>query len=93
MDYFHNELRSAFELTHLFENYALSLPGLKNFFYKITEILFLQIESTDLRAIAEVNSFNFFKCTIQYGPNFAFNVCYLSFQIHECVFFSSNRLQ
>jgi hypothetical protein len=28
VDYIHNELRAAFELTHLFENYALSLPGL-----------------------------------------------------------------
>jgi len=28
VDYIHNELRSAFELTHLFENYALSLTGL-----------------------------------------------------------------
>lgn len=55
VDYIHNELRSAFQLTYLFENYALSLP-----------------ESTDLRAIAEVISFNFFKCTIQYGPNFSF---------------------
>ena len=26
-DYFHSELRSAFELTHLFENYALTLTG------------------------------------------------------------------
>lgn len=32
------------------------------------------LESTDLRAIAEVNSFNFFKSTIHYGPNFAFSV-------------------
>ncbi|CAF1028589.1 unnamed protein product [Rotaria sordida] len=57
VDYIHSELRAAFELTHLFENYALSLP-----------------ESTDLRAISEVNSFNFFKSTIHYGPNFAFAV-------------------
>jgi len=28
VDYIHNELRSAFQLTYLFENYALSLPGL-----------------------------------------------------------------
>ena len=28
----------------------------------------------DLRAIAEVHSFNFFKCTINYGPNFTFMV-------------------
>ncbi|CAF0730411.1 unnamed protein product [Rotaria sp. Silwood1] len=57
VDYIHSELRAAFELTHLFENYALSLP-----------------ESMDLRAISEVNSFNFFKSTIHYGPNFAFAV-------------------
>ncbi|CAF0807683.1 unnamed protein product [Adineta steineri] len=57
VDYIHNELRAAFELTYLFENYALSLS-----------------ESTDLRAIAEVTSFNFFKCIIHYGPNFAFAV-------------------
>ncbi|UJR25327.1 hypothetical protein I4U23_006678 [Adineta vaga] len=55
VDYLHMELRAAFDLTHLFENYALSLP-----------------ESNDLRAIAEVTLFNFFKCVIQYGPNFAF---------------------
>ncbi|CAF2875828.1 unnamed protein product [Rotaria sp. Silwood2] len=57
VDYIHSELRAAFELTHLFENYALSLS-----------------DSTDLRAISEVNSFNFFKSTIHYGPNFAFSV-------------------
>jgi hypothetical protein len=27
VDYVHNELRSAFELTHLLENYSLSLLG------------------------------------------------------------------
>lgn len=32
------------------------------------------LESSDLRAISEINSFNFFKATIQYGPNFAFSV-------------------
>ncbi|CAF5150024.1 unnamed protein product, partial [Rotaria magnacalcarata] len=57
VDYIHSELRAAFELTNLFENYALSLS-----------------ESADLRAIAEINSFNFFKSTIHYGPNFAFAV-------------------
>ncbi|CAF4740949.1 unnamed protein product, partial [Rotaria socialis] len=57
VDYIHSELRAAFELTNLFENYALSLS-----------------ESVDLRAIAEINSFNFFKSTIHYGPNFAFAV-------------------
>lgn len=30
VDYFHGELRSAFELTHLFENYALTLSGRSN---------------------------------------------------------------
>lgn len=57
VDFLHNELRSAFELTYLFENYALAL-----------------IDSNDLRAITEVNSFSFFKCSILYGPNFTFNV-------------------
>lgn len=28
VDYIHNELRAAFELTYLFENYALSLQGI-----------------------------------------------------------------
>jgi hypothetical protein len=74
VDYIHNELRSAFELTHLFENYALALPGLHHLKHILLEINFIFIESTDLRAIAEVNSFNFFKCTIHYGPNFSFAV-------------------
>jgi len=84
VDYIHNELRSAFELTHLFENYALSLPG---FYIKKNQIkhqillFFSLIESTDLRAIAEVTSFNFFKCIIHYGPNFAFTVCIEKFFI------------
>jgi hypothetical protein len=30
VDFMHNELRSAFELTHLFENYALTLAGSSN---------------------------------------------------------------
>ncbi|CAF1025919.1 unnamed protein product [Rotaria sordida] len=57
VDCIHSKLRAAFELTHLFENYSLSL-----------------LELTDLHAISKLISFNFFKCTIHYGPNFAYAV-------------------
>ncbi|CAF1464288.1 unnamed protein product, partial [Didymodactylos carnosus] len=58
VDHIRNELRSAFELTNLFENYFMSLQ-----------------ESRYLRSISELSYFNFFKCIINYGPNFSFGVC------------------
>ncbi|CAF3629872.1 unnamed protein product [Rotaria socialis] len=57
VDFVHLKLRGAFELTHLFENYSLSL-----------------LELTDLHAISKLISFNFFQCTIHYGPNFTYDV-------------------
>ena len=32
------------------------------------------LESPDLHAISKLISFSFFRCTVHYGPNFAFSV-------------------
>lgn len=52
-----NEIRSAYEITHLIENYSFALA-----------------ESIDLPILSKIVFFNFFKCTISFGPNFAFTM-------------------
>ncbi len=87
----HEALRSAFELTHLFENYSLSLSGksLTVDVYIFIDVVFL--ESTDLPIISKMILFNFFKCTIHYGPNFAFSVCVILIIIFSMSFFLLSR--
>ena len=57
MENIRKELRSAFEITRLFEDYSLALS-----------------QPTDLQLISKIDRFSFFKCTINYGPDFAFQV-------------------
>ena len=49
---------------------------------------FLFLDSTDLDLISRIELFDFFKCTIHYGPDFAFSVCIPTFLFpFEMIFF------
>ena len=74
VDYIHNELRTAFELTYLLENYASALTGGVEETLSVPIRLFFLLESPDLYSMAEISSFKFFSCTLHYGPNFTFSV-------------------
>ena len=74
VDYIHNELRTAFELTYLLENYATALTG--SFGGRSIDLIrsVSVLESPDLYSMAEISSFKFFSCNLHYGPNFTFSV-------------------
>ena len=63
MENIQKELRSAFELSHLLEDYSLTLS-----------------QPSDLHFIAKIHAFNFFRCTIHYGPDLALSVRRIPFR-------------